>query len=117
MMKITLKRAYDEMEDGDGYRILIDRLWPRGISKEELKLDTWLKDIAPSEELRKWFDHDPDKFDDFRRRYRKELNDKPDAVEKLLSLCREKETVTLVYSAKDREHNNAKVLKEYLKDY
>lgn len=115
-MEIQTKRAYDAVEDSDGYRILIDRLWPRGISKEELKHDTWLKDIAPPDDLRKWFDHDPDKFDSFRQRYRNELKNKSETVEKLLSFCREHEKITLLYSAKDREHNNAKVVKEYLKE-
>lgn len=101
------------MDDDDGYRILIDRLWPRGISKEELRHDVWLKEIAPSDELRQWFDHDPEKFDEFKRRYKSEL-DSNDQTQRLLSICQTKDIVTLIYAAKDRTHNNANVLKEYL---
>lgn len=111
---IQIKRAYDPVDDDDGYRILIDRLWPRGISKEKLQHDIWLKEIAPSDELRQWFDHQPHKFDEFKRRYKSELDFKDDHIDKLRSLCQTHDTVTLIYAAKDRTHNNAIVLKEYL---
>lgn len=113
-MDIRLKRAYDNVKQDDGCRILIDRLWPRGVSREQLQLTNWLKKLAPSEELRKWFDHDPAKFDDFSRRYKKELETKKEEVEKLLSYCQNNDRVTLIYAAKDRKHNNAVVLKEFL---
>lgn len=114
-MPLQTKRAYDEPEKDDGYRVLIDRLWPRGINKEELQLDDWLKELAPSEELRKWFNHDPEKFKEFKKKYRKELNDKSGLVASLLSKTKG-QNVTLIYAAKEREHNNAVVLKEYLAD-
>lgn len=110
---IQLKRAYDDPSPDDGTRVLVDRLWPRGVSKEEAALDAWLKEIAPSDELRQWFDHDPEKWDEFCRRYHDEL----DAKDKLVdSLCGEADEgpLTLVYAAKDREHNNAVALKVYL---
>lgn len=113
---IKIKRAYDPVEESDGCRILIDRLWPRGVSKEELKHDAWFKEIAPSDELRQWFDHDSDKFDEFKRRYKSELDSKDDVVDQLLSQCKTQETVTLIYAAKDQKHNNAVVLKEYLEE-
>lgn len=112
-MPIRLKRAYDEPEEDDGLRVLVDRIWPRGKSKEELQLDEWLKEIAPSEKLRKWFDHDPEKFDEFKNRYEKELNNSREQVRHLAEKAHDHD-VTLVYGAKDREHNQAVVLKEYL---
>jgi uncharacterized protein YeaO (DUF488 family) len=110
---IQIKRAYDPVEESDGYRILIDRLWPRGVSKEQLRHDAWLKEIAPTDELREWLDHEPDKFGEFKRQYKNEL-DSNDQLEKLLSICESHDSVTLIYSAKDQKHNNAVVLKEYL---
>lgn len=110
---IKVKRAYDPVSSDDGYRVLVGRLWPRGVSKERAALDLWLKDIAPSTELRKWFEHDPAKWDEFQRRYWKELDEKPDVVETLRQRIREG-PVTLIYSARDREHNAAVALKEYL---
>jgi uncharacterized protein YeaO (DUF488 family) len=110
---IRLKRAYEEHAPADGYRILVDRLWPRGLSKEKASIDLWLKDIAPSGGLRKWFGHDPEKWAEFRKRYLKELA----AKEELLEIIREKSNkgkVTLVFGAADVEHNNAVVLKEHL---
>lgn len=104
-----LARIYDE-DIPKGKRVLVDRVWPRGISKEDAKLDEWLKDIAPSTDLRKWFDHDPDKFDDFNKKYKEELKDN-DAVKKLKDM---KGTIVLLYGSKDEEHNHAVVLKEYL---
>ncbi|MCG7418950.1 DUF488 family protein [Macrococcus epidermidis] len=104
-----LARIYDE-DIPKGKRVLVDRVWPRGISKEDAKLDEWLKDIAPSTDLRKWFDHDPDKFDDFKKKYKEELKDN-DAVKKLKDM---KGTIVLLYGAKDEKYNHAVVLKEYL---
>jgi uncharacterized protein YeaO (DUF488 family) len=110
---ILLKRAYDGAGPEDGTRFLVERLWPRGIKKSDLPLDGWLKDVAPSTELRKWFSHDPAKWSDFRRRYRAELQHNPKAWNPLLDAAR-KGTVTLVFSSHDVEHNNAVVLKEFL---
>jgi len=110
---VHIKRIYDQSAPTDGKRILVDRLWPRGIRKDEAKLNEWLKDIAPSNELRKWFSHDPSKWLEFQNRYQKELKSKSELVEKLK---REAKTniITLLYAAKDAEHNNAVVLKELL---
>lgn len=110
---ILLKRAYDRATRGDGKRFLVERLWPRGIRKSALPLDGWLKEVAPSTELRKWFSHDPAKWNEFRRRYHAELATKSD-VWKLLFETARKSTTTLVYSSHDKEHNNAVVLKEFL---
>ncbi len=112
-MTIHLKRAYDPPEPADGFRILVDRLWPRGITKDSAHLDLWLKEVGPSTELRKWFGHDPSKWKEFRQRYVAELKHNPEAIEKLAE-CLRHNTVTLVYGAKDEEHNQAVVLKEYL---
>ncbi len=114
-MNIQLKRAYEPPEASDGARVLVDRLWPRGISKEAAHLDLWLREIAPSTELRRWFGHDPERWEEFRRRYRKELADQPDLVEQLRALAK-KGTLTLVYGAKDEEHNDAVVLQQLLKE-
>ena len=111
-MPISIKRAYDPVEDSDGLRILVDRLWPRGISKESAKLDYWAKEIAPSDELRKWYSHDPDDWPEFKRLYFEELDSKLDEVKKLLNLMTG-QSVTLVYSSKAK-WNNALALKEYL---
>lgn len=113
MITILLKRAYDPAEPDDGFRILVDRLWPRGVSKDSARIDLWLKDIAPSATLRKWFDHDPLKWSEFRDRYFLELNDNPEVVEQLMEYVR-RGLVTFVYGAKDKEHNHAVVLKAYL---
>jgi len=110
---LKLKRAYEDPAKSDGHRVLVDRLWPRGVSKEDARLDDWMKDVAPSDELRKWFGHDPEKWDEFRKRYFAELDADPEAVAKLAEKAKEG-TVTLVYAAKDEEHNNAVALKEYL---
>ena len=115
-MKILIKRAYEPASTDDGYRVLVDRLWPRGIKKEDLKLDSWHKEIAPSTELREWFGHDPAKFDEFQRRYQKEL-DVNDAFVKLREELKGKPTVTLVYGAKDEQHNQAVVLQHYLQKH
>ncbi len=113
-MAVRLKRAYEPPEPSDGYRVLIDRLWPRGVKKEEARLDEWARELAPSSELRRWFGHDPAKFDEFRRRYREELGAQEEKLTELRRLAR-KETVTLVYSARDTEHNDAVVLAELLR--
>jgi uncharacterized protein YeaO (DUF488 family) len=112
-MAIKLKRAYERPEADDGFRVLVDRLWPRGVSKTSAKVDLWLKEIAPSTDLRKWFGHDPKKWKDFRARYKRELREHETEVAELRKRAR-RETVTLVYGAKDEEHNDAVVLKEYL---
>jgi len=136
-MRIAAKRAYTEPAPGDGFRILIDRLWPRGIGKEKARIDLWLKDVAPSTELRKWFGHDPAKWPGFQRRYREELGQKQEALqdgnpaelweargeelwqkqEQLATIKAQatKTPVTLVYGAKDEEHNDAVVLLQLLK--
>jgi len=110
---IKLKRVYDPYADSDGKRILVDRLWPRGIKKEDARIDHWLKDIAPSDELRKWFSHDPAKWEEFKKRYRKELEDRQEIIRDLRTEARRK-TVTLLFAAKDTERNNAVALKEII---
>jgi uncharacterized protein YeaO (DUF488 family) len=110
---LKLKRVYEKPEAEDGARYLIDRLWPRGVAKASLKIEAWLKDVAPSDDLRHWFHHDPKKWNEFRRRYFDELNAKPDVWAPLVEASR-KGPVTLVYSAQDVEHNNAAALAEYL---
>jgi len=112
-MPVRTKRIYVAPEPEDGTRILVDRLWPRGVSKEEAQLEDWVKDIAPSDELREWFDHEPDRWDEFRERYRDELDDRPEQVQDLLEYARSG-TLTLLYAATDEEHNNAVVLADYL---
>ncbi|MCL2725451.1 MAG: DUF488 family protein [Polyangiaceae bacterium] len=108
---LLLKRAYEPAAPGDGFRVLVDRLWPRGLSKERAKLGEWLKAIAPSEDLRKWFAHDASRFDAFRERYERELAEgEAKAALDTLAARAKKETVTLVYAAHDEEHNNAVVL-------
>jgi uncharacterized protein YeaO (DUF488 family) len=111
---IHLKRAYEEAETADGARYLVDRLWPRGKTKAALKIDDWLKDVAPGDALRRWFNHDPQRWNEFRKRYFAELDAKPDAWAGLLDAAR-KGSITLVYGAHDIEHNNAVALAEYLK--
>ena len=112
-MDVRLKRAYDPPAATDGYRVLIDRLWPRGISRDRAKLDGWEKELAPSTELRQWFGHDPTRFEEFRRRYIDELRDRRPLLSALRDRARHG-TVTLVYSAHDEEHNDAVVLSEVL---
>ena len=110
---IKMKRVYESPSSQDGLRVLVDRLWPRGLTKERAAVDLWLKDVAPSTELRKWFDHDPVKWKEFQVRYRNELREKKDALDLLKQKCGE-QTVTLVYGARDEEHNEALVLKKIL---
>jgi uncharacterized protein YeaO (DUF488 family) len=112
-MQVSIKRVYEEPAVNDGKRILVDRLWPRGVSKEMAKLDLWLKDIAPSTELRKWFDHDPKKWAEFRKRYRAELKKNIEAVSQLKKIAKEG-NITLLYGARDKKHNEAAVIMEYL---
>ena len=113
-MQIKLKRAYEAPAQEDGLRILVDRLWPRGISKEKAKIDLWLKEIAPSTDLRKWFGHDPQRWEEFRRRYHAELAANPEAVGELKKAARDQAAITLVYGARDETHNDAVALLEYL---
>lgn len=112
---IHIKRVYDPPEPKDGVRVLVDRVWPRGLSKERAQVNQWLRDIAPSDELRKWFSHDLTRWEEFRRRYRKELKGKGKGLRSLMEMERERGTVTLLFAAADREHNNAVALKEILK--
>lgn len=106
---IKVKRAYEDPAPEDGRRFLVDRLWPRGLKKDALKLDGWLKEVAPSNELRRWFDHDPDRWEDFRQRYSAELDNRPEHWRPLLEAAQQGD-VTLVYAARDEEHNNAVAL-------
>ncbi|MBN9507233.1 MAG: DUF488 domain-containing protein [Altererythrobacter sp.] len=112
---LRLKRAYEPAEPDDGTRILIDRLWPRGVSKAKAALDDWIKDVAPSTELRKWFGHDPARWAEFQRRYRAELREQSEALDRIRALARAG-VVTLVYSAHDEQHNDAVVLRSVLLD-
>ena len=109
-----MKRAYEKPSKDDGERILVERLWPRGLTKIKAKIDLWLKDVAPSTELRRWFGHDPKKWDEFRTRYQKELKNKDELI-KLLKRKAKNGTITLIYAARDEEHNGALVLKRFLK--
>jgi uncharacterized protein YeaO (DUF488 family) len=110
---INVKRAYDSASRGDSRRFLVERLWPRGMRKESLRMDAWLKDVAPSTELRQWFSHDPAKWLEFRRRYRAELDAHPEAWQPILDAAADGE-VTLIYSSHDAVHNNAVALQDYL---
>lgn len=110
---LKIKRVYDGYDKSDGFRILVDRLWPRGVAKIDAHIDLWLKDIAPSSELRAWFNHDPKKWKDFQKRYIKELQENQEAVEQIKKLMKEHKSVTLIYAAKDELHNDAVVLLDY----
>jgi uncharacterized protein YeaO (DUF488 family) len=110
---MTIKRAYDPVSREDGTRFLVERLWPRGLTKQKLQVEAWLKEVGPSTDLRKWFSHDPEKWDEFRKRYRRELDAQPDAWQPIVAAAR-RGPVTLVYSSHDTEHNNAVALLEYL---
>ncbi len=110
---IKIKRIYEPASPDDGKRVYIDRLWPRGMKKEEVKMDEWLKDISPSDNLRKWFGHDPAKYAEFKKRYKKELEKQSEILERLRKEGK-KGTVTLLFSARDVEHNNATVMRELL---
>ena len=110
---IRLARVYDDGDPGDGPRFLVERLWPRGVRRADLRLTDWLRDVGPSSELRKWFGHDPDRWDEFRRRYFAELDAHPEAWQPLRDAAASGD-VTLLYSSRDAEHNNAVALREYL---
>lgn len=112
---LQIKRVYEDPEPSDGFRVLTERLWPRGVSKERAALDQWLKSIAPSNDLRKWFSHDPDKWKEFKERYRRELFGS-EAVTEMLEIIEEHDTVTMVYASKDEEYNSTVLLKEFLED-
>jgi uncharacterized protein YeaO (DUF488 family) len=111
---ITVKRVYDPPKRDDGCRLLVDRLWPRGVKKDEVHLDGWIKDVAPSDKLRQWFGHESAKWEEFRRRYFAELDHKPEAWRPIADAEKQKKKVTLLFGAKDSEHNNAVALKEYI---
>jgi uncharacterized protein YeaO (DUF488 family) len=115
-MSLAIKRVYEPVSPKDGYRILVDRLWPRGLSKENAAVDLWLKDVAPSTELRQWFGHDPAKWNEFRRKYSAELATRAGEVAQIRALARRRR-VTLVYGARDTEHNDAVVLLGYLESH
>lgn len=111
---VRVKRAYEVPEKGDGHRVLIDHVWPRGVTKEHARLDEWARELAPSDELRRWFDHDAERFEEFRRRYRDELSAQPERLDELRRIARSR-PLTIVYAARDEEHNNAVVLAELLR--
>mgnify|MGYP000986565860 CR=1 FL=1 len=112
---IRVKRVYDDPDSGDGVRILVDRMWPRGLSKEQAAVDVWMKDVAPSGELRRWFGHEPERWAEFKRRYRGELQTNGGALETLKARARG-QMVTLLFAARDMEHNNAVALREFLEE-
>ncbi len=111
---IKIKRVFEKPEKEDGYRVLVDRLWPRGIGKEKAAVDLWLKEIAPSNELRKWFSHKPEKWNSFQKKYAQELNEKKDLINKIREKEESSKVLTLLFAAKDEKHNNAVVLRSYL---
>jgi len=113
--KVAIKRVYEDAARGDGWRVLVDRLWPRGLAKESAAIDAWLKDVAPSTALRRWFNHDPERWVEFKRRYREELAQQQAAVDELLTRAR-RGRVTLLYGARDEAHNQAVALAEYLRE-
>jgi uncharacterized protein YeaO (DUF488 family) len=111
---IKIKRIYEKYSPDDGFRILIDRLWPRGVSKDIAHVDLWFKEIAPTDHLRKWFSHDPRKWEVFKKKYIKELKENKPSLDKIKDLKKEHKNITLIFSAKDEQHNNAVVLSEFL---
>lgn len=111
-MQIMLKRAYEPPAKADGFRILVDRLWPRGVKKQTAKIDLWLKDIAPSPALRKWYGHDPEKWSEFKKCYTKELREKKDLFQEIF--LKKRKVITLVFAAKDIEHSHALILQKYM---
>ena len=113
MLRITAKRVYDPIDEDDGVRVLVDRVWPRGVTKKDLRADQWLRDVAPSDSLRKWFNHDPAKWEEFKLRYVAELEGKPSILRYLLDLANEKRLV-LLFSARDLRFNQAVALQDYL---
>jgi uncharacterized protein YeaO (DUF488 family) len=112
---IQTKRIYEDASPDDGYRVLVDRLWPRGVSKERAALDEWARELAPSDELRRWFNHQPERYPEFRKRYREELQTQSAKLQDLRERAKQ-ENVTLLYGARDREHNEARVLAEVLRE-
>jgi uncharacterized protein YeaO (DUF488 family) len=114
-LDVRFKRVYEPATNADGYRVLVDHVWPRGVSRERARLDEWARELAPSDELRTWFDHVPERFDEFRSRYRKELAEHAEELDALRARAREGR-VTVVYAARDEEHNNARVVAESLLD-
>jgi uncharacterized protein YeaO (DUF488 family) len=112
-LAVRVKRIYEPPEPGDGYRLLVDRLWPRGVSRESASLDAWMREVAPTSELRRWFGHDATRWHEFKRRYAVELGARQDLVAEILSLARDR-PLTLLYSARDPDHNQAVALAEYL---
>ncbi len=113
--RVWIRRVYEPPSRNDGYRVLVDRLWPRGVSKADARLDDWVREVAPSDELRRWFGHDPRRWEEFRRRYRDELAGHPDEVSRLVDLARRRR-LTLVFGARDAAHNNAVALREVIED-
>ena len=118
LLRIKIERIYDNPKGDNSFRILVDRLWPRGLSKEKVRIDLWQKDIAPSNSLRKWFGHDENKWDEFKRKYFKELDKKNDnnTVDRIIKMAKEQNSITLLYSTKEERFNNAVALKEYLEE-
>lgn len=114
-MDLRVKRIYEPPESADGYRVLVDRIWPRGVSRQHANLDEWLKDIAPDSELRRWFNHRPDRWNEFQRRYRRQLARKQEMVEDLRARAKAG-TMTLLYSARNTLHNQAVALKAYIEE-
>ncbi len=112
-MSINTKRIYEEASAEDGYRLLVDQLWPRGLTKEKARVDRWLKEIAPSKELRKWYNHEPEKWPEFKRRYFEELDENNSLVDELIAIIKDRD-VTFLFSSKESELNNALALKEYI---
>jgi uncharacterized protein YeaO (DUF488 family) len=115
-MTIKVKRVYDEWSPDDGYRVLVDRLWPRGLSQEAAHIDLWMRDIAPTTELRKWYGHQPEKWPEFQERYRRELTERGQLLDLLRDVERHRKTLTLLFAARDEERNQAQVLAEVLKN-
>ena len=111
---VKVKRIYEKPEEGDGYRILVDRLWPRGVSKEKAALDLWLKEIAPSNELRKWYNHEPEKWPEFQKKYQTEIAANKEVFEQLKEIVKKEENVTLLYATREEKRNEAQVLKDLL---
>jgi uncharacterized protein YeaO (DUF488 family) len=117
MTEIRLKRAYEDAANSDGPRLLVDRIWPRGVSKDDANISNWLKELAPSTDLRKWFDHDPEKWEEFQKRYLEELKSADnDSLTELKQCVQQHKRLTLVFAAKDTEHNNAVALKAFIKN-
>jgi uncharacterized protein YeaO (DUF488 family) len=115
-LTIKVERIYDNPTGGDSFRILVDRLWPRGLRKDKVRVDLWQKDIAPSNTLRKWFGHDEKKWDEFKNRYFKELDKNNETVNNIIKVAQEQKSITLLYDSKEKRFNNAVALKEYLEE-